>query len=176
MENQILDDELRSEEELPAFQEDEKPLVAASRRKRFYAYLIDIIPITAIVSVFIPHFWTAFNHYTEMGRIPQVRAEFLTVRNQLRLISFILWLIYSTIMDASSFYGSFGKYLVGIKVVDEFGERLTIQRSLMRNSTKVISQFALYIGFIWILFDKKRQGWHDKIAKTLVVEDENVLY
>lgn len=65
---------------------------------------------------------------------------------------------------------------MGIKVVNEYGERLTIQRSLMRNSTKVISQFALYIGFIWILFDKKRQGWHDKIAKTLVVEDENVLY
>lgn len=87
MENQILDDELRSEGALPEFDRNEKPLVAASRRKRFYAYSIDIIPITVIVSFFIPHFWTAFNQYMEMGRLSQVRAEFLTVRNQLRLIS-----------------------------------------------------------------------------------------
>jgi uncharacterized RDD family membrane protein YckC len=29
---------------------------------------------------------------------------------------------------------------------------------------------VLYLGFIWILFDDRRQGWHDKIADTLVVE------
>jgi uncharacterized RDD family membrane protein YckC len=28
----------------------------------------------------------------------------------------------------------------------------------------------LYLGFIWILFDERRQGWHDKLAGTVVIE------
>jgi uncharacterized RDD family membrane protein YckC len=37
-----------------------------------------------------------------------------------------------------------------------------------------VSGLALSIGFLWIEFDKKRQGWHDKLAGTYVinVEDE----
>lgn len=179
MENQILDDELRREEEPLESGIEEKPVVSAPRRKRFYAYLIDIIPITFIVAVFFSifsNFWEALNNYINLGGHPQIRAAFLVVRNQVQLVSFIVWLIYSTILDASSFNGSFGKYLMGIKVIDEYGQRLTFQQSLMRNSTKVISQAVFSLGFIWILFDKKRQGWHDKIAKTLVVEDEKVMY
>jgi len=30
---------------------------------------------------------------------------------------------------------------------------------------------ALFLGFFWIIWDKKKQGWHDKIAGTLVVKE-----
>jgi hypothetical protein len=33
----------------------------------------------------------------------------------------------------------------------------------------LVSAIVVSLGFIWILFDSKRQGWHDKIAKTYVV-------
>ena len=33
-----------------------------------------------------------------------------------------------------------------------------------------ISAAVFYLGFIWILFDSKRQGWHDKIASTVMIE------
>jgi len=32
-----------------------------------------------------------------------------------------------------------------------------------------ISAAVFYLGFIWILFDARRQGWHDKIAGTVVI-------
>jgi uncharacterized RDD family membrane protein YckC len=32
-----------------------------------------------------------------------------------------------------------------------------------------VAAIFCYIGFIWALFDANKQGWHDKIAKTLVV-------
>ncbi len=28
-------------------------------------------------------------------------------------------------------------------------------------------------GFLWIAFDKRKQGWHDKLAGTVVILDEN---
>lgn len=34
----------------------------------------------------------------------------------------------------------------------------------------IISGAVLYIGFLWILFDGKHQGWHDKLAGTVVIE------
>ena len=33
----------------------------------------------------------------------------------------------------------------------------------------IISGLVIYIGFLWILIDKDKQGWHDKIAGTYVV-------
>ncbi len=158
--------------------EEEKRVVAATRSKRFYAYLIDIIPITVVVAIFFSifsNFGEAFDNYFNKRGDFLSRQEFLSVRNQVRMFSLVIWIIYSTIMDASKFEGSFGKYFMGLKVVDEYGDRLNIKQSFIRNFSKAISYFVLWLGFIWILFDPKRQGWHDKIAKTLVVEDEKVI-
>ena len=33
-----------------------------------------------------------------------------------------------------------------------------------------INNLLFYIGFIWILVDKRRRGWHDLIAGTCVIE------
>jgi uncharacterized RDD family membrane protein YckC len=33
----------------------------------------------------------------------------------------------------------------------------------------IISAWVIYLGFLWILIDKNKQGWHDKIASTYVV-------
>ncbi|WP_171497607.1 RDD family protein, partial [Acinetobacter ursingii] len=33
------------------------------------------------------------------------------------------------------------------------------------------STLVFMLGFIWIAFDSKKQGWHDKMAKTVVVKE-----
>jgi uncharacterized RDD family membrane protein YckC len=35
--------------------------------------------------------------------------------------------------------------------------------------------FIPLIGVIWIAFDKRKRGWHDMLAKTVVVRDEREL-
>ena len=32
----------------------------------------------------------------------------------------------------------------------------------------VVSSMVCYIGLIWAAFDPRKQGWHDKIAGTVV--------
>jgi uncharacterized RDD family membrane protein YckC len=32
-----------------------------------------------------------------------------------------------------------------------------------------VSIFPACLGFLWIAFDRRKQGWHDKIAGTVVV-------
>lgn len=35
---------------------------------------------------------------------------------------------------------------------------------------KFLSGLILSLGYLWILFDDNKQGWHDKLVDTLVVE------
>lgn len=68
-----------------------------------------------------------------------------------------------------------GKMLFSLKVLDELtGKPLTLQQSLIRYVGYFVSAFALLLGFIWIAFDAKKQGWHDKMARTVVVKDSGV--
>ena len=64
-----------------------------------------------------------------------------------------------------------GKWVAGIVVVDSDGRTpgpAAIPREMIG---RFVSAIAVGIGFAWMVFDPKRQGWHDKIAGTFVVEN-----
>jgi uncharacterized RDD family membrane protein YckC len=64
-----------------------------------------------------------------------------------------------------------GKKIMHLKVVRaENGELLSFGGGFLRLIGYWVSAVVFYIGFIWILVDNKRQGWHDKIAGTYVIE------
>lgn len=63
-----------------------------------------------------------------------------------------------------------GKMLLGIKVVDAVTEAPISNRQIfLRLIGYFVSSFPALLGFFWIAFDKRKQGWHDKIAGTVVV-------
>lgn len=63
-----------------------------------------------------------------------------------------------------------GKMLVGARVVDEQGRIPGLWKAFLREIPgKIVSTVFLFIGYLWIAFDEKKQGWHDKIAGTVVV-------
>jgi uncharacterized RDD family membrane protein YckC len=63
-----------------------------------------------------------------------------------------------------------GMMLLGLRVArDTDGANPGFGRSLVRYVGYIVSSIALYIGFIWVAFDPRKQGWHDKMAGTVVV-------
>lgn len=65
-----------------------------------------------------------------------------------------------------------GKMLLGLKVLDaKTGNLLTIGQALLRYAGYILSSLIFCLGYIWVGFDKKKQGWHDKMAKTVVVRE-----
>lgn len=62
-----------------------------------------------------------------------------------------------------------GKMLLGLRVVQATGEPMTFGLAFLRWVGYLISKLALGLGFIWIAFDRRKQGWHDKLAGTVVV-------
>jgi uncharacterized RDD family membrane protein YckC len=62
-----------------------------------------------------------------------------------------------------------GKFLLGLKIVRQDGSKLGLGRALIRFIGYWISALVLFFGFLWIIFDSNREGWHDKLADTRVV-------
>jgi uncharacterized RDD family membrane protein YckC len=63
-----------------------------------------------------------------------------------------------------------GKMAIGARIVDaETGRDLTISKAMLRYLGYFMSMFVIFIGYIWVGFDPKKQGWHDHIAGTVVI-------
>jgi uncharacterized RDD family membrane protein YckC len=58
----------------------------------------------------------------------------------------------------------------GLRVVrDRDGGRIGWGAAILRLIGMYVASVVFYLGFIWILIDKRRRGWHDLIAGTVVI-------
>jgi uncharacterized RDD family membrane protein YckC len=66
-----------------------------------------------------------------------------------------------------------GKMLFSAKIVDAntFGPPST-GKLIGRYFAYLVSMIVFGLGFVWIAFDPRKQGWHDKLAGTVVIEQE----
>ena len=67
-----------------------------------------------------------------------------------------------------------GKMAVGARIVDaKTGAAPSTGRLVARYVGYLVSMLPLFLGFAWIAIDRRKQGWHDKIAGTVVVNDDD---
>ncbi len=71
----------------------------------------------------------------------------------------------------SIFDKTIGQALLGLLVVRTDGGHITVWVAIKRAIGYYISFVALLAGYFWVLIDDRRQGWHDKLAGTLVIYD-----
>jgi len=68
--------------------------------------------------------------------------------------------------------GTPGKLVLGLRIVDaETGGNPNIGHLVLRYVGYLVSALPLGLGYLWMLWDRRKQGWHDKMARTLVVRD-----
>lgn len=83
----------------------------------------------------------------------------------------ISWLYHAS-FESSEKQATLGKQAINVKVVDYRGKRITFARASGRYFAKILSALILLIGFIMVGFTEKKQGLHDYIASTYVVENK----
>jgi uncharacterized RDD family membrane protein YckC len=98
-------------------------------------------------------------------------------------IKILIWLffIFFDIAYFTYFHGTTGrtpgKMLLGLQVVSEDGTPISFGIAFLRAVGYLVSGALFNLGFIWVAFDKRKQGWHDKIAGTVVIirEPQNAI-
>lgn len=67
-----------------------------------------------------------------------------------------------------------GKLAVAVRIVDaRTGQPVGTGRLALRLLCYLLSALPLYLGFLWIAVDRRKQGWHDKIAGTVVINQSS---
>lgn len=64
-----------------------------------------------------------------------------------------------------------GMALVGLRVVQDGQMALPFKWAVVRALAYYLSALPLGLGFLWVLVDNERRGWHDKLARTYVLYD-----
>jgi uncharacterized RDD family membrane protein YckC len=68
--------------------------------------------------------------------------------------------------------GTPGKMATKLRIVDAAtGNKMTTGQAIGRYFAYTIAILPLCLGLIWVGIDKKKQGWHDKLAGTVVIRD-----
>ncbi len=131
--------------------------------KRLLAFFIDtLILVTVFVTIAIAIYG---RRYVQLASQGQTLLFDVLVQFVLPAVAAILFWRYRGATP--------GKMLVSARIVDA--------ATLGPPSTgKLIGRYFAYIvssifmlGFIWIAFDKRKQGWHDKLAGTVVIQEDD---
>ena len=85
------------------------------------------------------------------------------------LVLVLAW-VYYAIMESSSQQATLGKIALGIIVTNHEQQRLSFGRASKRYIGKIISLLIVGVGFIMIARTEKKQGLHDIIAGSFVLE------
>lgn len=146
---------------------------------RVVAYIIDRL----IVGIaFIP-FWIIYGvrlvsqlqHMSPNGPEDFDPEQFVEIFHFVFLIAgfaiIVQWL-YEALLTSSSWQATIGKRIFSLKVTDEAGNRISFGRASGRFFAKILSDLIFSIGFIMVAFTARKQGLHDMIAGTLVMQTQ----
>ena len=127
--------------------------------ERFAASIIDTIILTAVTAPFLYSIYGSdyWNSTEFLLGIPDFLISFV-----FPLVATVLFWVYKSATP--------GKMVLNIKVVDaETGAALTVKQSTARYLGYYVSVLPLGLGLLWVVWDSKKQSWHDKLAGTIVI-------
>jgi uncharacterized RDD family membrane protein YckC len=139
--------------------------------ERMVADLIDGAILIAVKLIAAGAFFVVSDRFSRVGKWGNMLCITLWIFYlvTITLVFFIYYIYFFTKYGASP-----GKIFFDLRVVDDKSNgSLTKRQSFLRALGYLISGAPLYLGFVWILFDRKGQGWHDKIAGTRLTNVSN---
>jgi len=135
--------------------------------KRFAAMFIDGIVIGAVSFPFglVLGLVVAASMQGKDPEGIQVVAQILG-----NIVGILISWLYFALMESSPKSATLGKMALGLMVLDTDGYPISFGQATGRYFGKILSALPCYAGFIAAFFNEKKQGWHDSMANTVVVD------
>ncbi len=134
-------------------------LTLADIKKRSMAFFIDEMMLSFLLVIAL---WDTFTQ-------AQTMEEMILVTNSFVLEFMAVKIIYQAFF-VMQYGATLGKIIMKIRVIEiRTLDNPNVIVALNRAIFRVISEMLFYLGFLWGMMDPNRQTWHDKTAKSLVV-------
>lgn len=147
----------------------------ASFGQRFIAMLLDNVVFWILLT---PIFLLLFENpqYTDEQIEEILRTEGpLGLMNPNEMFVQTLIVLVITVFFWVKYCGTPGKRLLGLKIVDAKTQQpLSLMQSVTRYIGYFIAAMPFGLGLLWIIFDDKNQGWHDKFAHSVVIKNQPI--
>ncbi len=145
---------------------DEAPVRYAGFWRRLGADLVDNLILFPALSLPLP---VLAQPHVRFGSLVGQLAQTLAAHAGQQLLILLFGVAYS-VFFWMRYLGTPGKLLFRCKVVDaQTHAALTFSQSLLRNLGYIVSALPCMLGFLWIAWDPRKQGFHDKIAGSVVL-------
>jgi uncharacterized RDD family membrane protein YckC len=106
-----------------------------------------------------------------VGVVGSIIGQILGGGNGAEGIVLLLGIAYYTYLEGSSGQ-TLGKKALGIRVIDlGGGGSIGYGRAFIRYIGRYVSGIVLLLGYLWMIWDKEKQTWHDKFANSVVVPE-----
>jgi len=87
-------------------------------------------------------------------------------------VALLVGVVYFSYFEGSPSGQTIGKKALGIRVIDfRAGGPLGYGRGFIRWLGRILSGIPCALGYLWMLWDKEKQTWHDKLATSVVVPE-----
>ncbi|WP_169763712.1 RDD family protein [Campylobacter mucosalis] len=132
----------------------------ASIGKRSLAFLIDEIIIGSLFLAIYYDYFSQFGQYEEIVvAVSKLSLEYITIRTAYHTL--FVW-----------YYGAtLGKMALKLACIEvSYLDKPNLGSSFLRAVVRNLSEWAFCLGFLWAFGNEARQTWHDKLAKTVVID------
>ncbi len=129
-------------------------------KKRAFATMIDEVLLSFLLLVVL---WDCFNQTETLEDMIMLTNAFVFEFMAIKIVyqAFFIWQYGATL----------GKILLKIRVIEVSTlDTPTFTASLNRAIFRIISEMIFYLGYLWGTLDPVRQTWHDKTARTVVID------
>ncbi|GAK58910.1 hypothetical protein U27_05885 [Candidatus Vecturithrix granuli] len=107
--------------------------------------------------------------YGLQSLLPDANIQFIPfLITQFLLVAGITWYL---IIPLKKYGRTLGQKLLGLHVIDRYGNRPELAAALIRFAYHLLAGLFIFplLGYFFILFRKKKQGWHDQLSDTYVI-------
>ena len=127
---------------------------------RYGAWMFDFL-VTLIAIMVFTFAVTAISHRSVVGS----NTDLLVVAGLTVLLLILNFVVLAGIGGQTA-----GMRILGIYIVRIDGSPFTMKQAALRHLIGYpLSSAAFFLGFLWMLWDPRQQGWHDKLVRTIVV-------
>jgi uncharacterized RDD family membrane protein YckC len=138
--------------------------------RRLFAFSLDGLLLSIISSILIVTFFGYAEFATMQQEINWLQPDWQQIGID-QVIPALWTITFWYLLKATP-----GKLLVDAQIVDANSfQKASLSQLLLRYLCYLVSALPLGLGFLWIAINPRKQGWHDKLANTVVILQDDSL-